>query len=122
MGAAEAAKRDAAEAAAQVKAQLADAENEHLRVVEEARRTAEALRNEQLVRLREEVADTRARALEDIEASKTRAIQELHASLARLAVAAAEDTVRRALDDQTRVALVDQFIEELSTSGTGARA
>src|SRR5690554_6084337 len=36
MGAAEAAKRDAAEAAAQVKAQLADAENEHLRVVEEA--------------------------------------------------------------------------------------
>jgi len=113
LGAAEAAKAEAAAAGSRVAAAVANADAEAARIVEEARRTAEALRAQLRARADEEVEEMRRRAAADISASRNQAIADLQAEVSALALGAAETVVRRNLDATTQAALIDDYIDKV---------
>lgn len=113
LGAAEAAKAEAAAAGSRVTAAVANADTEAARIVEDARTTAESLRTQLRARADEEVEELRRRAAADINASKSQAIADLQAEVSALALGAAETVVRRNLDATTQSALIDDYIDKV---------
>lgn len=113
LGAAEAAKAEAAASTDRVVAAVANADVEAARIVEEARTTAEALKVQLRTRADEEVSELRRRAAADIVASKNQAIADLQAEVSALAMGAAETVVRRNLDASTQSALIDDYIDKV---------
>ena len=102
LGAAEKAKADADTMLADYRAQLADARNESNRMIEEARRSADALRADLQSRAQSEIAELRALRAADVEAAKVSAIADLRAEVASLAIGAAETIVQKSLDRDPR--------------------
>ena len=116
LGAAERAKADADAVLEDYRAQLADASNEANRVIEEARRSAGALRVDLQARAQADIAEIRARAAADVEAARVSAIADLRSEVAALAIGAAEAIVQQSLDHETKVQLIEQYIRQVGSS------
>jgi F-type H+-transporting ATPase subunit b len=113
---AEAQRTEASDILAQYQAQLADARNESVRIIEEARQTADEMKRDLQARTEAEIAEMRARATGEIEAAKTQAIADLRGEVAALAIGAAEQVVERNLDRDTNVALIESYINQVGAS------
>jgi F-type H+-transporting ATPase subunit b len=100
--------------------QLADAKNESARIIEEARQTADDMRRQLAVRAEEDIATMRSQAATDIESAKAQAIADLRGEVASLAIGAAEQVIGRNLDQETNVALVEAYINQVGADGLGA--
>lgn len=116
LGAAEAAKAEAAAASSRVVDAVANADVEAARIVEEAGATADALRVQLRAKADDEVIELRRRVAADIEASKNQAIADLQSEVSSLALGAAETVVRRNLDATTQSALIDDYINKVGTA------
>jgi F-type H+-transporting ATPase subunit b len=99
---------------AEYRAQLNDAKSEAGRIIEESRQAADQIKRDQEVRLQEELAELRTRAVADIEAAKTQAMADLRGEVASLAIGAAEAVVQRNLDAATQTQLVDDYINQIA--------
>ena len=62
-----------------------------------------------------EVGELRQRAQEDINAQVERAMADLHAKVAELAIELAEKVVERNLDRDTNLALIESYINQVSS-------
>lgn len=111
--AAERARVEAEQAQAIYQSQLADAKNEAVRIIEDARQTADATRAERMRALDAEVSDMRRRAASDIEVAKGQALAELRGEVANIAIGAAEQVVEHNLDPETNRRLVENFIAQV---------
>jgi F-type H+-transporting ATPase subunit b len=99
--------------------QLADARNEANRIIEEARQTADQLRQDLMQRAEQEATELRQRVQEELAATQERMLAELRSQIRDLAIGAAEKVIERNLDRDTNLALVDSFIEQLTSGRTG---
>lgn len=95
------------------KRQVAGARDEANRIVEEARRTADALRAETVDRANTEAADIVRKARDEAAAEKDRAAAAIRAEVAALSLAVAEKAVVGAIDAKAQQKLVEQYIAEL---------
>jgi F-type H+-transporting ATPase subunit b len=116
LAAAESAKGDAEQVLAEYRAQLNDAKAEAGRIIEEARQAADRLKRDQESRLRDELAELRARAVADIESAKVQAVSELRGEVAQLAIGAAETVVQRSLDAETQTQLIEDYINQVAAN------
>ncbi|MSO86190.1 MAG: ATP synthase F0 subunit B [Acidimicrobiia bacterium] len=116
LDAAEQAKSEAAELLDGYRVQMADAQSEAGRIIDEARQTAEALKKDAAARLQTELAETRSRAATDIEAAKVQATADLKGELATLAVGAASAVVNKNLDPATQTQLIEDYIASVGAS------
>lgn len=110
---AETQKAEASTVLAEYKAQLTDAKNESARIIEEARQTADEMKQELAVKAQADIAEMRTQAAADIDSAKTQAIADLRGEVASLAIGAAEQIVQRNLDQETNVALVEAYINQV---------
>ena len=113
LDAAEGQRAEADEILNQYKAQLADARTESARIIEEARQAADEVRSGLQAKAEADIAELRARATADIESAKVQAIADLRGEVTALAIGAAEQVVGRSLDQETNVALVEAYINQV---------
>ena len=115
LAAAEAQKAETSQVLEEYKSQLADARNESARIIEEARQTADEMKQQLAAKAQADIAEMRQQAAADIEAAKAQAIADLRGEVATLAIGAAEQVVQRNLDQETNVALVEAYINQVGT-------
>jgi F-type H+-transporting ATPase subunit b len=94
--------------------QLAEARSEGNRIIEEARQSAEQVRNDITAKAEAEAEQIVARAQEQIEAERNRTVTELQSTIAELSIQLAEKVVGRSLDGGSQKELVDAYIKEVS--------
>jgi F-type H+-transporting ATPase subunit b len=116
---AETTRREADKVLEDYRAQLAGAREESNRIIEEARATAEQLRRDLQARSEEEARATVARAQDEIRAERDRTFQELRGQVGQIAVEIAERVVGQSLDKSAHDRLIEEFIDQVSTSGNG---
>jgi F-type H+-transporting ATPase subunit b len=119
---AERAKREADQLLEQHRAQLAGARAEVQKVIDEGKRTADALRADLVAKAEQEAQEIVRRAQADVAGERDRAIQQLQQTMGELSIELAARIIEQDLknNDAAR-SLVDRAIQELaSTSGTGA--
>jgi F-type H+-transporting ATPase subunit b len=117
---AEEARRAAEEELARYREQLANAREESNRIIEEGRRTAEQLRRDIQARAEAEAEGTVARAQDEIRLERDRVFQELRQQVASIAVELAGRVVKQSLDQQAHQRLIEEYIDEVGTSGNGS--
>jgi F-type H+-transporting ATPase subunit b len=115
---AEKAKTEAQSELDKYKEQLADARSEANRIIEEARRQAEGVRNDLVEKAQAEAQQIVARAQEQIDAERNRTVQELQGTIADLSIELAEKVVGRSLDDKSQREMVDAYIKEVAEMST----
>jgi F-type H+-transporting ATPase subunit b len=113
MEAAEAKYLEAERSKADYEASLADARGEADRIIEEAKAAADELRQE--ARSRAEAAQIIERATASVASERDRVLSELRGQVGALSVELASRIVERELDASTHEALVDEYIEQLSS-------
>ena len=118
---AEDARRTAEQELANYREQLAGAREEASRIMEEARRTADQMRRDLQARAEEESQAIVARAQEEIRAERDRVFQELRSQVGEIAVELAGRVVGQSLDRTTHERLIDDYIDQVSSSGTNGR-
>jgi F-type H+-transporting ATPase subunit b len=118
---AEAARKEAERLLEQYREQLREAREEARQIVEDAKRRADATRQELLQKAQQDAEGVRNRAEQEIQAQLERAKAELRRELGVLSVQLAERVIGDNLDSDRQLRLVDQYIEELSASNGGAR-
>lgn len=116
LSSAEAQRTEASAILAEYQAQLTDAKSESARIIEEARQTADSMKQELAVKANADIAEMRAQAAADIESAKNQAIADLRGEVATLAIGAAEQVVGRNLDQDTNVALVEAYINQVGAN------
>ncbi len=97
----------------EIKAALADSDAEAARIVEEARRSADALRSDIAARAERDVAMVHERAEVDLSATRSQTEAELAGELSRLALGAAEKVVDEELDESGQQRLIDTYINNI---------
>jgi F-type H+-transporting ATPase subunit b len=117
---AEQTRRTADEELARYREQLANAREESNRIIEEGRRTADQLRRDIQARAEQEAAATVTRAQEEIRLERDRVFQELREQVATIAVDLAGRVVGESLDQKTHQRLIDEYIDEVATTGNGS--
>ena len=113
---AEKARTDAEAEKAQYLAQIAGANEEAGRIIEEARQAAEQVRRDLIARSEADAAEIRERAQADIAAQQQRAMAELRGDVAQLSIDLAERIVEHNLDRDTQLRLVDSFINQVGSN------
>jgi F-type H+-transporting ATPase subunit b len=109
--------RTAAEAEkAQYLAQIAGANEEAGRIIEEARQSAETVRRDLIARAEAEALEIRQRAQADISTQQERAMAELRTDVTALSIDLAERIVEHNLDRDTQQRLVDSFINQVGSN------
>ena len=93
--------------------QLAGAREDANRIIEEARRTAEAMRKDLIAKAEQEYQGIVGRAQEEIRAERDRVFQELKTQVGELSLALAGRVVGETLDKTKQLRLVDDYIKEL---------
>ncbi len=93
--------------------QLAQSKDEANRIIEEARQTAEGVREETVTRAQTEAADIVARARQEADAEAQRALEAARSEVANLSVNLAEKVVGQSLDRATQLGLVNSYLAEL---------
>ncbi len=119
---AEQAKTEAQKELGDYREQLAGAREEANRIIEEARKTAEAMRQDLQKKAEEEYGAIVGRAQEQIRAERDRVFQELKSQVGELSIALAAKVVGGSLDRDRQLALIDEYIAELggmAPSGNG---
>jgi F-type H+-transporting ATPase subunit b len=101
------------------RAQLADAREQSNRIIEEARKTADQLRRDLQSKAEQEAQTTVLRAQDEIRAERDRVFQELRAQIADMAVDLAGRVVGASLDATTHERLIDDYIDQVTASGSG---
>ena len=101
--------------------QLAGARDEANRIIEEARKTAEQLRRDVQAKAEEEAQATVARAQDEIRAERDRVFQELRSQVGEIAVELAGRVVGQSLDRTAHERMIDDYIDQVSSSGTDGR-
>jgi F-type H+-transporting ATPase subunit b len=112
LGAAEAAREEAARSQADTQRQLSEARAEGQRLIDQARTMAERYREEERDRARQEAESLIARARGDIQRERDVAIQEVRSHFANLAIAAAEKVIERSLDRDAHSQLIAGVLDE----------
>jgi F-type H+-transporting ATPase subunit b len=115
---AEEARKEAEALVEQRRRQLGQARSEAAAIVDEARQRAEDIRREMLARAEAESQRIIESARQEIDAERARAARELRREVGRLAVDVAERIVGGSLDGERQMALVDRYIEELSSQSS----
>lgn len=95
---------------------IADARGEAARIVDEAKSQAEQVRANLVSQAEEEAAAIRERARTDAAGERERTLSELRSEVGRLSVELASKIVGKELDANTHQALVDDYIQNLSSS------
>ncbi|MCZ7530370.1 MAG: F0F1 ATP synthase subunit B [Acidimicrobiia bacterium] len=113
---AEKAKVDGQEQLSSYEQQLADAREEAARIIEEARASADGVRQELIAQAEQDAAGVRERANVDIAAATERATSDLQAQVGELAIELAEKVVEHSLDHDTQTALIENYINEVGSS------
>ncbi len=108
----ERAKRDRETAQEEYRAKLDEARQEAQKMVDQAQRMGESLRQELEQKAREQAAQIVAQAKKEIEQERERAVQGLRAEVADLAVMAAGRIIGETLDPAKHRKLIDQAIQE----------
>jgi F-type H+-transporting ATPase subunit b len=111
---------DADTSAADIRAALGDIESERQRLFAEADLQAESILTDGRRRLDEEITDLHARADADIVMAASRSGDELRTEIGRHAAAGLDAVVARTLDDATQQELIENFIQRVGVSTTGA--
>lgn len=114
-------RRTAEQELAEYRERLAATREEANRIIEEARRAAEQVRAEVQAKAETEAAATVARAQEEIRAERDRVFQELRGEVAEIAVGLAGRVVGESLDAGTHQRLIDEYIDQVESSGNGKR-
>ena len=110
---AEAAKVEAEGLLAERRKEVAGARDEANRIVEEGRRSAEAVRAEILAKAKAEADELGRRSREAIDADKERAAGQMRDLVAVLSLELAQKVVSGSVDAGAQRALVDRYIDEL---------
>lgn len=110
---AEARRADAEAKLGEIRTQLSDADAEHERILVEAREAAGHLKADLAQRAEQDVVELRARAESEVASSRDQAIADLQSEVSRLAIGAAETVVERNLDHDTRVQLIENYINQV---------
>ncbi len=118
LGEAENAKTEAESLLADYRAQLADARTEGERIIEEARQTAESLKQGIVAKANAEAEEIRRKAAADAAAERDRARAELRGQVVDLSLDVAEKVVAGGIDRSGQLALVDRYIDELGGIGS----
>lgn len=109
-------RRDAEQLLERYREQLAGAREEANRIIEEARATAEEVRRDLQARADEQAQATVARAQDEIRAERDRVFEELRAQVGTIAVELAGRVVEKELDRSTHERLIDEYIDQVSSS------
>jgi F-type H+-transporting ATPase subunit b len=118
---AEATRSEADQVLAEYRQQLAGARDEANRIIEEARKTAEQLRRDVQAKAEQEAQAIVARAQDEIRAERDRVFQELRAQVGEIAVELAGRVVGQSLDRTAHERLIDDYIDQVASSGTNGR-
>jgi len=110
---AETAKVEAETLLAERRKEVAGARDEANRIVEEGRRSAEAVRAEILAKAKTEADELARRSREAIEADRERASGQMRDLVAVLSLELAQKVVSGSVDAGAQRALVDRYIDEL---------
>jgi len=117
---AEQSKTQADQLLADYRTQLAGAREQANRVIEEAHKTAEALRRDMTAKAEQEYQGIVARAQDEIRAERDRVFQELRAQVGELSIELAARVVGAELDKERQLKLVDDYITELGAMSPAA--
>jgi len=112
--AAEAGAKDAIAKSAELAVQLADAQKQAQRVIDEARLVGTKVAAEIKASAERDIADSKARAAAEIKSAKDNAIAEIGAHAAELATAVAAKILARELSAADQQGLVAEAIREIS--------
>jgi F-type H+-transporting ATPase subunit b len=110
---AERAKNEAENLRKDYEQQIADARNKGNAIIEEARKSAEQIRNDLVGRAQAEADGIVAKAREEASEEKSRALADARREVANLSIDLAERVVGENLDREAQLGLVDQYIAEL---------
>ncbi len=116
---AEATRQQAEQELTDYRTQLAGARDEGNRIIEEARKTAEAMRLDMNKKAEAESQAIVARAQDEIRAERDRVFQELRTQVGELSLALAGRMVGESLDKARHLKLVDDYIDQLSGMAPG---
>ncbi|HET7704075.1 MAG TPA: F0F1 ATP synthase subunit B [Candidatus Limnocylindrales bacterium] len=116
---AEQARRDREQAEQERLAALAEARREANEILARAQRVAQETREADIAATREELTKMREQASAEIAAQQQKAIEELRAEVADLALAAAGRVVRESMTDDRQRRLVNEFLAQSGTAGSG---
>ena len=119
---AEQARRDRDQAGAERVAALAEARREANEILNRAQKVAQETRDADIAATREELERLRQRAAADIQAEKQRAMSDLRAEVASLALDAAGKVIGESMDDARQRRLVEEFLNETTTSAGGSKS
>jgi F-type H+-transporting ATPase subunit b len=118
MDTAERLKKESADAADTIKAQLDEARLQGQNIINQATQIADRIKTERQQQAQAEYEATLKRAQEDAARERERAFAELRTQVADLAVLAAGRIIERNLDANTQRQLVDEFLAE-TAAGDG---
>lgn len=110
---AERAKNEAENLRKDYEQQMADARSKGNDLIEEARKSAEAMKADMIARAQAEAEGIVTKAREEAAEEKSRALGEARREVANLSIDLAERVVGKNLDRETQLGLVDQYIAEL---------
>jgi len=110
---AETAKAEAETLLTERRKEIAGARDEANRIVEEGRRSAEAIKADILAKAKTESDDAARRAREGIEADRERATEQVRDLVAVLSLELAQKVVAGSVDADAQQALVNRYIDEL---------
>ena len=116
--AAQRAQQDAASSAEEVEQQLDSARVEGQELIAQAREVAERFREEEIIKVKADIAAERERAQTNIQREGDAAIEEIRREFAGLAIIAAERVISRSLDETVHRELIEQVIDESSSIGS----
>jgi F-type H+-transporting ATPase subunit b len=112
---AERTKREADQLLEQYRQQLAGARAEVQKLIDEGKRTADALRADLVAKAEQEAQEIVRRAQADVAGERDRALQQLQGTLAELSIELAARVIEQDLrNDEAARALVDKAIEDLA--------
>src|SRR5258708_6953637 len=118
---AERTKREADQVLEQYRAQLAGARAEVQKVIDEGKRTAEALRADLVARAEQEAQEIVRRAQADVAGERDRAVQQLKQTMGELSIELAARIIEQDLkNNEAARSLVDKAIQELAITPSGS--
>jgi F-type H+-transporting ATPase subunit b len=106
-------RQQAEELLRQYREQLAKADQESQRIIDEARANAERLRKDLMSKAEQEAQRVINQGRQAIQAERDRAVRELRTEVGTLAVELATRVIGDSLDRDRQLRLIDQYIEQL---------
>jgi F-type H+-transporting ATPase subunit b len=114
---AEQARAETQEMRKQLEAELAKANEKVAGILDQARRSAEQVKEEMLNKARSDIQAERERGRREIEMARDQALQEIWNQQASLAVAVSAGVLRREMKPEDQRRLVDEALAELKQAG-----